>query len=65
MLEQAIYLKQNVNFFFLSSDTSQTGKVPEGNLPLNASLFVESVWKFPNGNFSFVHQITKHQHPHF
>lgn len=26
---------------------------------------MESVWKFPNGNFSFVHQITKHQHPHF
>lgn len=26
---------------------------------------MESVWKFPNGNFSSVHQITKHQHPHF
>lgn len=65
MLEQAIYLKQNVNFFFVSSDTSQTGKVPRGNLPLNASLLVESVWKFPNDNFSSVHQITKHQHSHF
>lgn len=40
MLEQAIYLKQKCKlFFFLSSDTSQTGKVPGGNLPLNPSLF--------------------------
>lgn len=64
-IEQAIYLKQNVNFLKVQT-ISKTDKIPGGNLPFNGIFVIGKCLEVSKMaiQLNSGHQITKHQHPH-